>query len=200
MACDSSNWRVLLLITVYEHVYNTFIACRTLCSASIWASEALKGLWENVVPAADNSNAGRARNSPKPAKLAPLKQCNEKNTKEKARPRVGAGGRQHRVAATALPSAWFFSTHPAMQMCMMGIFTAAIPWIPHGYDIVCIYLQWYSLIGDIWMVKYELAMPLLVTSWALAAMCKFCSVWQGASPNIFGFPDMYELIITGTKK
>ena len=50
------------------------------------------------------------------------------------------------------------------------------------------------------MVKYELAMPLLVTSWALAAMCKFCSVCQGASPNIFGFPDMYELIITGTKK
>ena len=36
-------------------------------------AKALKGLWENVVPAADNSNAGRARNAPKPAKLAPLK-------------------------------------------------------------------------------------------------------------------------------
>ena len=85
---------------------------------------------------------------------------------------------------------------------MMGIATAAIPWIPHGYDISLHYLQLYAMLVQcgIGVVKYKLPMPLLVTSWALAAMCKFCSVCDGASPNISRFPGMYELIITGTKR
>ena len=84
----------------------------------------------------------------------------------------------------------------------MGIATAAIPWIPHGYDISLHYLQLYAMLVQcgIGVVKYKLPMPLLVTSWALAAMCTFYSACEGAVPNISRFPDMSELIITGTKR
>ena len=66
---------------------------------------------------------------------------------------------------------------------MMGIVTAAIPWIPHGYDISLHYLQLYAMLVQcgIGVVKYKLPMPLLVTSWALAAMCTFYSACEGAA-------------------
>ena len=66
---------------------------------------------------------------------------------------------------------------------MMGIVTAAIPWIPHGYDILLHYLQLYAILVQcgIGVVKYKLPMPLLVTSWALAAMCTFYSACEGAA-------------------
>ena len=86
---------------------------------------------------------------------------------------------------------------------MMGIATATIVWIPHGHGILLHYLQLYAILVQcgIAVVKYKLPMPLLVTSWALAAMCKFCGVCEGASPNnISRFPEMFELIITGTKQ
>ena len=62
-----------------------------------------------------------------------------------------------------------------MQMCLMSIATAAIPWIPHGYDILLHYLQLYAMLVQcgIGVVTYKLLMPLLVTSWALAALRTF---------------------------
>ena len=73
-----------------------------------------------------------------------------------------------------------------MQMCMMGIATATllpIPLILHGYDILLHYLQLYAMLVQcgIGVVKYKLPMPLLVTSWALAARCAFYSACEGAA-------------------
>ena len=85
---------------------------------------------------------------------------------------------------------------------MMGIAAAAIPLISHGCDIVLHYLQSYAILVHcgIGVVKYKLPMPLLVTSWALAAMCTFYSACGGAVPDIFGFPGMYELIVAETTR
>ena len=85
---------------------------------------------------------------------------------------------------------------------MMGIATAAIPWIPHGYDISLHYLQLYAILVQcgIGVVKYKLPMPLLVTSWALAAMCTFYSACEGAVLDISRFPSMYELIVAETMR
>ena len=84
----------------------------------------------------------------------------------------------------------------------MGIATATIVWIPHGYDILLHYLQLYAMLVQcgIRVVKYKLPMPLLVTSWALAAMRTCYSACEGAVPNISRFPSMYELIVAETMR
>ena len=68
---------------------------------------------------------------------------------------------------------------------MMGIATATIVWIPHGYGILLHYLQLYAILVQcgIGVVKYKLPMPLLVTSWALAAMCTFYSACEVAATH-----------------
>ena len=85
---------------------------------------------------------------------------------------------------------------------MMGIATAAIVWIPHGYDISLHYLQLYAILVQCGsgVVKYKLPVPLLVTSWALAARCAFYSACEGAVPDISRFHSMYELIVTETMR
>ena len=77
-----------------------------------------------------------------------------------------------------------------------------IPWIPHGYDILLHYLQLYAMLVQCGsgVVKYMLPMPLLVTSWALAAMCACYSACEGAVPDISRFPSMYELIVAETMR
>ena len=85
---------------------------------------------------------------------------------------------------------------------MMGIATAIIVWIPHGYGILLHYLQLYAMLvqcGSV-LVKYILPMPLLVTSWALAGTCTCYSAFEGAVPDISRFPDMYELIVAETMR
>ena len=71
---------------------------------------------------------------------------------------------------------------------------------PHGYGILLRYLQLYAILVQcgIGVVKYILPMPLLVTSWALAAKCTFYSACEGAVPDISRFPSMYELIVAET--
>ena len=69
---------------------------------------------------------------------------------------------------------------------MMGIATATIlpiPLVLHGYDISLHYLQLYAILVQCGsgVVKYKLPMPLLVTSWALAARCTFYSACEGAA-------------------
>ena len=66
---------------------------------------------------------------------------------------------------------------------MMGIATATIVWIPHGYGILLHYLQLYAMLVQCGsgVVKYILPMPLLVTSWALVAMCTFYGACEGAA-------------------
>ena len=85
---------------------------------------------------------------------------------------------------------------------MMGIATATIVWIPHGYGISLHYLQLYAMLVQCGsgVVKYKRAMPLLVTSWALAVMCTCYSACEGAVPNISRFPSMYELIVAETMR
>ena len=85
---------------------------------------------------------------------------------------------------------------------MMGIAAAAIPLISHGCDIVLHYLQLYAILVQcgIGVVKYKLPVPLLVTSWALAARCAFYSACEGAVPDISRFHSMYELIVAETMR
>ena len=96
-----------------------------------------------------------ARATPQSPRSWPPWSSSTKNTKEKARHCVGAGGGQHRVAATALPNAWFFQHTPCHANVHDGHFyschtlnTSFIWHVIHLFSIT--FLKWWHLNGEIY--------------------------------------------------